>query len=112
MAMRSVRALALLLSVAGLPLLTACADGRQAEKKAKGYEKADRAGKDAGDFAHVGDVNAEVTVLNVLHTLEPTAGQLEKMLELSARTMQKPPPRKLVKVSARFRTTLAGLRDA
>jgi hypothetical protein len=114
--MRSLRALALLVALVGPVVLTAPADDRRAEKKAakkaKKAEKKGKAAEDKSEFAHIGDLNAEVTVLNVLHTLQPTAGQLKAIVELSPKTMQKPPPRKMVKVSERFRKALAALRDA
>lgn len=71
-----------------------------------------RADKDKKDFAHVGDLNAEVTVLNVLHALDLTPAQAETMAKLAAKTMQAAPPRKMVKVSDAFKKTLAGLREA
>ncbi len=82
------------------------------DEKGKSGEKGKAANKDKGEFANVGDLNAEVTVLNVLHTLQPTAAQYQAMLKLSAKTMQPPPPKKKVKVSERFRKTLQGLREA
>jgi hypothetical protein len=106
--MGTVRALALLVAVVGLGRMT-CAEARLDDKKDE--KKADKDKGKAG-FANVGDVNAEVTVLNVLHTLQLTQAQLKVMQELSAKTMQKPPPRKLVKVSDRFKKTLSALRDA
>src|SRR5262245_8565142 len=82
------------------------------DAKGKSAEKGKAADKDKGELANVGDLNAEVTVLNVLHTLQPTAAQYQAMLKVSAKTMQKPPPRKKVKVSERFKKTLQGLREA
>jgi hypothetical protein len=67
---------------------------------------------DKAGFANVGDVNADVSVLNVLHTLQPTPAQLKALLKAAPKTMQKPPPRKLVKVSEKLRKTMTGLRDA
>lgn len=67
---------------------------------------------DKAGFANVGDVNADVAVLNVLHTLQPTPAQLQALRKAAPKTMQKPPPRKLVKVSEKLRKTMAALRDA
>lgn len=67
---------------------------------------------DKADFAHVGDVNADVAVLNVLYTLQPTPAQVQALRQAAAKTMQKPPPRKLIKVSNRLRNTMTALRDA
>lgn len=68
--------------------------------------------KDKAEFVNLGDVNAEVAVLNVLHSLQPTAAQLQALRKASAKTMQKAPPRKMVKVSDKLRKTLTALRDA
>lgn len=70
------------------------------------------AGQKKGEFVHLGDLYAEVTILNVLQSLQPTAGQLEEMRKLARKTMQKPPPRKQIKVSEKLRKTLVSLRDA
>jgi hypothetical protein len=67
---------------------------------------------DKADFANVGDVNADVAVLNVLHTLQPTPAQVQALRKAAPKTMQKPPPRKLVKVSEKLRKAMTALRDA
>jgi hypothetical protein len=99
---RSPAASAALVAVSFL-IASACA----ADEKGKADKD-----KDKADFANIGDLNAEVTVLNVLHTLQPTAAQYAALLKASAKTMQKPPPRKKVMVSERFRKTLQSLREA
>jgi len=63
-------------------------------------------------FADVGGLNAEVNALQVLRGLGPTPAQLEALRNLSAKTMQEAPLRKLVKVSERYRKALRGLREA
>jgi len=68
--------------------------------------------KEKSEFTAVGDLNAEVSVLNVLHALQATPAQLKAMAALAKKTMQPAPPRKLVKVSEDYRKTLASLREA
>jgi hypothetical protein len=63
-------------------------------------------------FANLGDTHAEVTVLQVLHALKATPAQRALLQKAAARTMQKPPPRKQVKVTESYRKALLGLRAA
>jgi hypothetical protein len=60
----------------------------------------------------LGDVNAEVTVLQVLNALEVTKTQLAALATVAPKTAQSPPPRKGIKVSATYRKALSGLRSA
>lgn len=96
--MRWSRRLLVVLFLGGLCCLTA-----------QGDEKTDR---EKNEFANLGDLNAEVTVLNVLYTLDPTAAQMEAFRKAASKTMQKPPPRKLIKVSEKLRKTMLSLRNA
>jgi hypothetical protein len=103
------RSLALLLALFGLLLLAPPSEAQRGKKKGKA---AARKEETKSEFANVADLHAEVTVLNVLFTLQPTKAQMESIQKVSATTMQKPPPRKLVKVTERFKKTITDLRDA
>jgi hypothetical protein len=109
--MRALRACGLLALIAMAALLSD-AGARPAPDKEKDKEKADKADKDKSAFADLGDTHAEVTVLQVLHALQPTPAQLDLLDKVSAKTMQKAPPRKIVKVSEKYRKGLLTLRDA
>lgn len=112
--MRITRAMGLLTLLATLGLITA--EARQPPPKGKTpkpkVEPAKPAPKAKIDFAALGDVQGEVTVLNVLASLQIHRGQLLRLQTLAPDTMQEAPPRKSVKVSERFRATLLGLRNA
>jgi hypothetical protein len=119
--MRQVRLCGLLLALVGMMALLPDAEGRRAlqkdkaktksDKKAK-TDKAGKEDKDKSSFADLGDIHAEVTVLQVLHALQPTRAQLDLMAKAAAKTMNKPPARKLLKVSDKYKKALTALRDA
>lgn len=117
--MRPVRAVGLLFALSALVAVLACAadrrptareDGEDAQAGKKDSDK--KADAKGAGFADLGDLNAEVTVLQVLTALGATPEQLERLATLAAKTMQKPPPRKLVKVTEKYRKGLRALRDA
>ena len=123
--MRPVRAVGLLLAPSALMVLLTCAAHRPPVAVALVQEQPDKKGAsdnkgapdkkaekpDAG-LADLGDLNAEVVVLQVLDALDATDEQLARLARLAPTTMQKPPPRKFVKASEKFRKTLRALRDA
>jgi hypothetical protein len=118
--MRQLRLWSLLLALVGMTALLHDADARQGTAKDKAKTKSDKKKTDKGDkegkektsFADLGDIHADVTVLQVLHALQPTRAQLELMAKLSAKTMNKPPARKLIKVTDKYKKALTALRDA
>ncbi len=69
----------------------------------------EQAGK---SFSNVGELYADIAVLNVLHILQPTPAQLQALRAAAPKTMQKPPPKKLLKVSEKLRVTMLALREA
>jgi hypothetical protein len=60
----------------------------------------------------LGDVHAEVTVLQVFHALDLTAEQIKAFGDLAEKTAQKAPPRLEVKASDKYRKALLELRSA
>jgi hypothetical protein len=108
--MRTLRACGLLLALIGMAALLSEAGARRAPAKEK--DKEEKADKGKGDFADLGDTHAEVTVLQVLHALAPTPAQIDLLAKVAPKTMQKAPPRKIVKVSEKYRKALQSLRDA
>jgi hypothetical protein len=75
------------------------------DKEAPAADKKDGA-------ADVGDLNLEVTALQVLYDLQVTPAQLKELAELAPKTASAPGPRKEVKVSAEYRRALTRLSDA
>jgi hypothetical protein len=111
--MRSLRALILLLAMLGVVALTAHAEPQLfKKKKAKKDEKAKEAEKAKSEFAHLDDLNAELMVLTVLHSLQTSPVQVEAMRKVAAKTMHEAPPRKKVKVSETLKKTMQSLREA
>lgn len=109
--MRSLCALTVFLILVALTP-TSATDTPPLQKKTKKTEKGKKADPPAkDDFVNVGDLYAEVMVLNVLHILQPSAKQVAILQKAAAKTMQKPPPRKMVKVSERLHKALGALRD-
>jgi hypothetical protein len=119
--MRPLRLCGLLFALAAMMALLGTADARRAvdkdkpkpkaDKKRK-TEKGDKEDKEKTSFVDLGDIHAEVTVLQVLHALQPTRAQLVLLTKVSARTMNKPPARKLLKVTDKYKKALTALRDA
>ncbi len=89
--MRSLHICGLLLALVGWMALVTQADARRSPDKEKPRNKKDKDDKDKSGFADLGDVHAEVTVLQVLHALQPTRAQLEQLAKVAEKTMQKPP---------------------
>jgi hypothetical protein len=110
--MRALRACGLLLALVGMAALLSDAGARLARDKEKDKEKAEKANKPKAEFSDLGDTHSEVTALQVLHALQPTPAQLDLLAKMAAKTMQKAPLRKIVKVSDKYRKGLIALRDA
>jgi hypothetical protein len=108
--MRPLRACGLLLALLATAALMAGGTGRAQEKKKT--KPPDKTGKTGKGFADLGDLNAEVTVLQVLNSLQATPAQLSYLAKAAPKTMQEAPPRKAVKVSPKFRKALIAMRDA
>jgi hypothetical protein len=104
--MRPLRACGLLFALVGMAALLTDAGIGRGQEKTKPEEKPTKG------FAGLGDLQAEVTVLQVLHSLQPTLAQLEILEKAAATTMQKPPPRKVIKVTDKYRKSLMAMRDA
>lgn len=113
--MRAMRLCGLPIVLLSLALL-ACGSARRApldpepaepdkDKEAKKEEKQEK-------FLDLGDIHAEVTVLQVLHAFDLTKEQLKTLAELAGKIAQKPPPRKEIRASAKYRTALIDLRAA
>ena len=102
--MYPLRACLLLLALTALPSVGGNDPARDTSKKKERDDK-----KESIDL---GDVYAEVTVLQVLHALRASTAQLEEIARLAPKTAQKPPPRKGVRVSATYRKALLALRAA
>ncbi|MFO0929373.1 MAG: hypothetical protein U0736_20490 [Gemmataceae bacterium] len=128
--MRPTRLMGLLALTLTLVLLSA-ADARQArpdtkpkpppkkvDKPKTDKGKTDKTPADKGkakpkvDFANIADVQADVTLLNVVIALQLRRSQMVRLQAEAPKTMQEAPPRKLVKVSEEFSTTLTNLRSA
>ena len=62
--------------------------------------------------ARLGDLHAEVAVLQTINALRPTAEQTEVLLEVAAKTMQTAPPRRKVEVSEDYLKALNAVRAA
>src|SRR5436309_167630 len=62
--------------------------------------------------SRLGDLHADVSTLQTLHALRPTAEQTEALLAAAAKTMQKAPPRRKVEVSEDYLKALTALRAA
>jgi hypothetical protein len=73
-------------------------------------EKNDK--KDQPRNVDLGDVHAEVTALQVLHSLDLTADQLKALADLAEKTAQKAPPRKQLAATDKYRKALLDLRAA
>jgi hypothetical protein len=110
----------LLLALASAVALAACAGPRRPQPaKAKPKpdagraDRADKPGKAAkAEKADINDLNFEVTALQMLHYFDADPGQLRALAKLAPATAAKPAGRKEVKVSARLRRALVGLRRA
>lgn len=103
------------LSVVLLALaLTACGDARRAVYRpdADDAAKEDKKEPERPKAVDLGDVHAEVTALQVIHSLDLSAAQLEAMGEAAAKTAQKEPPRKELVASEKYRQAMADLRAA
>jgi hypothetical protein len=76
--------------------------------------KADKKGKDKDktDDPDLGDVNMEVTALQVMYYLQLNPAQRATLARLAGKTAAEAPPRKVHKVSPAYRKTLRALRDA
>lgn len=79
---------------------------------ASGQRAATPVAKKGAGFAEVGSLHAEVAALQVIRALRASPTQLEAIRTMAPKTMQEEPPRKLVKVSDRYRKALRGLREA
>jgi hypothetical protein len=79
-------------------------DGKKDDKKEEKEEKK--------EFADLDDLNAEVNVLQVIHGLDLKTGQLKALAALAATTAQKPPPRKKVLATEKYRKALIAMRLA
>jgi hypothetical protein len=112
------RSCGLLLALAAMTALLGDADARRVVQKDKPKTKTEKKGKtdkedkEKASFADLGDIHAEVTVLQVLHALQPTRAQLEVMAKLAPKTTNRPPARKLLKVTEKYKKALTALRDA
>ena len=62
--------------------------------------------------ARLGDLHAEVAVLQAVSALQPTEAQTKALLEVAAKTMQSAPPRRKVEVSEDYLKALTALRAA
>ena len=62
--------------------------------------------------ARLGDLHADVAVLQALNALQPTAAQTKALIEVAAKTMQKAPPRRKVEVSEDYLKALTAVRAA
>lgn len=130
--MRPTRLMGLLALTLTLVLLSA-ADARQSSDKKTPPKKADKGKTDKAktdksktdkakvekpkpkpkvEFANIADVQADVTLLNVITALQLRRSQMQRLLDMAPNTLQEAPPRKLVKVSDEFRNTLVSLRAA
>jgi hypothetical protein len=113
-----------LVRLCGLPVvllslaLLACGSSRrglidvQPADEEKKQEKDDKKEKEKGKFRDLGDIHAEVTVLQVLHALDLSEDQLKLVADLADKTAQKPPARKEIRASEQYRKTLIDLRAA
>jgi hypothetical protein len=115
--MRLLRSFGFLLLLAGLTALAAPSEALRAQakkekKEDKSKDKKEDKGKDKTRFADVGNLNAEVTVLRVLGSLQATPKQLKTLAKYAKETMQSAPPKKEVKVSEKYRKALRALREA
>jgi hypothetical protein len=126
--MRPLHVCGLLLVLMGFMAVLACGESRRSpdqiepfqkdKAKAKDKTKAKDKGKKTTDKSgkkestDLGDINAEVTVLQVLHALDLTPAQLADLAALAPKTAQKPPPRKGILVTDRYRKALLALRSA
>lgn len=80
---------------------------------AVGAEKAaDKPDKTAKVSARLGDLHADVAVLQVVNALQPTPAQTKALLEVASKTMQAAPPRKGMHVSVGYTKALTAVRAA
>jgi hypothetical protein len=125
--MRPLHVCGLVLALIGMMALVTQADARRVQEKEKdkpksksktkkgkddSKDKDDKDDKGKSSFADLGDIHAEVTVLQVLQALQPTRAQLELLAKVAEKTMQRPPARKLLKVTDKYKKALTALRDA
>jgi hypothetical protein len=118
--MRPLQLCVLVLTLAGMMVLLAGPDSPRAlaQDKSKSKTKKDKKGKADKDdkektsYADLTDIHAEVSVLQVLHALQPSRAQLELLAKVGAKTMQTPPARKSLKVTEKYRKALIAVRDA
>jgi hypothetical protein len=75
-------------------------------------KKKKRPKRPAVDDLDINDLHLEVVALQALAELQLTRAQLKALAEVAEKTAMKPGPRKEVKVTAKYRRTLASLRDA
>jgi hypothetical protein len=112
LSMRPLRACRLVVALVALAGVLACGAARRPEARAVAGDKAAKGPDKKKESADVGDLNAEVVVLQVLHAFDLKTGQLKELATLAAKTAQKPPPRKGVRVSDKYRKALGDLRQA
>jgi hypothetical protein len=111
--MNAFRSLCLLALVGLLAALSPAAAPPPADKDSKAAKKARDKDKDQQkDDPDLGDVNAEVTALQVVYYLQLTPAQVAALAKLAPKTAAEAPPRKVIKASADFRKNLRALRDA
>ena len=106
--MRFLRAFGLLLLLTGMATLVGPVEAHRAQAK----KDKDGKGKEKGRFADVNDLHAEVTVLQVLQSLQPTTKQLSILLKVAKKTMAAAPPKKKIEVSEKYRKCSRHKRDA
>ncbi len=117
--MRLLRTCGLVVALMGFAGLLACGESRRPatrivadDREDEDSKQPDREKGSKKESADLGDINADVLVLQVLHAFDMKTSQLKELATLAAKTAQKAPPRKGVRASETYRKALLGMRQA